>query len=408
MPPAADQPPPHECADQCAAQGCGKRPSATLPARPPPNTYYGRTLPPALVDFSSPEGRARLSSALAAGTANAFFPLVAQMQTQPFPAACGLTTLTILLNALRVDPGRVWHTPWRWYDEGFLFCCSGEDQVRRKGVTVDELACVAECNGLRADVLRGASDDDARALVIKHVSVDVSKSDGENVGFLVASFSRRGLGQTGGGHFSPLAAYDRASDSVLVLDTARFKYPPFWVPVADLNAATLERDPETSLPRGFVVVCRRGGASSAPPIVTAASSLRTLNAALKERSGTAWSAESLVAVVQDSVGLDAMSTFTRRPECLFLSDAESCPGLADALVCKHAPGTGGTFRERRALPVLGLLATSAEHGLHTENVAVAAFGRPWGSVPRDVKEAVSRVSAALLRAIDGIEVSSGE
>ena len=33
--------------------------------------------------------------------------------------------------------------------------------------------------------------------------------------------SRKGLDQTGDGHFSPLAAYDAASDSVLVLDVAR-------------------------------------------------------------------------------------------------------------------------------------------------------------------------------------------
>lgn len=32
------------------------------------------------------------------------------------------------------------------------------------------------------------------------------------------------LKQTGQGHFSPVAAHDPISDSVLILDTARFKY----------------------------------------------------------------------------------------------------------------------------------------------------------------------------------------
>lgn len=41
--------------------------------------------------------------------------------------------------------------------------------------------------------------------------------------YLVVSYSRKELLQTGDGHFSPIGAYDVASDMVLVLDTARFK-----------------------------------------------------------------------------------------------------------------------------------------------------------------------------------------
>ena len=41
--------------------------------------------------------------------------------------------------------------------------------------------------------------------------------------FVVASYDRRSLGQTGTGHFSPIAAYEKSSDSVLILDVARFK-----------------------------------------------------------------------------------------------------------------------------------------------------------------------------------------
>ena len=38
---------------------------------------------------------------------------------------------------------------------------------------------------------------------------------------LIASYSRRVLKQTGSGHFSPIAAYDEASDTVLIMDTVR-------------------------------------------------------------------------------------------------------------------------------------------------------------------------------------------
>jgi glutathione gamma-glutamylcysteinyltransferase len=35
------------------------------------------------------------------------------------------------LNALEVDPGRVWKGVWRWYDESLLDCCKDLAAVRR-------------------------------------------------------------------------------------------------------------------------------------------------------------------------------------------------------------------------------------------------------------------------------------
>ena len=35
----------------------------------------------------------------------------------------------------------------------------------------------------------------------------------------------------GDGHFSPIGGYSAKEDLVLILDTARFKYPPHWVPL---------------------------------------------------------------------------------------------------------------------------------------------------------------------------------
>jgi hypothetical protein len=70
----------------------------------------------------------------------------------------------------------------------------------------------------------------------------------------VANYDRAALGQTGNGHFSPLAAWHAASDRVLVLDVARFKYPPHWVPVDKLWQAMCALDPASSLARGYLVI----------------------------------------------------------------------------------------------------------------------------------------------------------
>ena len=47
-------------------------------------------------------------------------------------------------------------------------------------------------------------------------------------GLIIAAYSRKELLQTGDGHYSPIGGYHAPTDSVLILDVARFKYPPHW------------------------------------------------------------------------------------------------------------------------------------------------------------------------------------
>ena len=48
------------------------------------------------------------SEALGDGTMEGFFKLISYYQTQSEPAYCGLATLSMVLNALSIDPGRKW------------------------------------------------------------------------------------------------------------------------------------------------------------------------------------------------------------------------------------------------------------------------------------------------------------
>lgn len=185
----------------------------------PTRSFYRRILPDGLVDLSSGEGKKRFKAAFAAGTAEAFFPLVSQYQTQSHPALCGLTTLTIMLNALQIDPGRVWMNPWRWFAETLLDCCLDLDSAKVSGITMDQLAQTATCNGADVEVLREISVEDARQLLRKCVS---AHTEGKEE-YVAVAYDRQMLGQTGLGHFSPVAAVDEETGSVLILDTARFK-----------------------------------------------------------------------------------------------------------------------------------------------------------------------------------------
>lgn len=77
-----------------------------------------------------------------------------------------------------------------------------------------------------------------------------------NRDFIIANYDRGHIGQRGGGHFSPLAAYHRASDRVLILDVAEIRYPPVWVTTPNLFAAMASFDPMARRSRGYAVVRR--------------------------------------------------------------------------------------------------------------------------------------------------------
>ena len=66
---------------------------------------------------------------------------------------------------------------------------------------------------------------------------------------------RRSLGQDTGVHISPVAAYDADADAFLILDVARYKYPPVWVKAAALFDAMNTADSANgNRTRGFVLI----------------------------------------------------------------------------------------------------------------------------------------------------------
>lgn len=208
-------------------------------------TLYRRPLPSDAIAFSSSEGRTLFGEALNAGGLNGYFRLAEQFHTQSDPAFCGLGSLVVALNALGIDPGRLWKGPWRWFAEDLLDCCVPLPEVRRRGLDLNELGCLARCNGAEVELVY-AERSDAHAF---RRAVERTAT-GDTV--LIGAYDRASLGQTGSGHFSPLGGYHRARDLVLVLDVARFKYPPHWVPLELLFGAMLPLDSVTNRSRGWL------------------------------------------------------------------------------------------------------------------------------------------------------------
>ncbi|XP_078162066.1 glutathione gamma-glutamylcysteinyltransferase 1-like isoform X1 [Carex rostrata] len=212
---------------------------------------YRRILPsPPAIEFASDDGKRLFTEALQNGTMAGFFRLISYFQTQSEPAYCGLASLCVVLNALSIDPGRKWKGPWRWFDESMLDCCEPLEKVKAEGITFGKVACLAHCAGAKVEAYRANQSDldDFR----KHV-IRCTKSEDYHV---IASYHRGPFKQTGTGHFSPIGGYHAANDMALILDVARFKYPPHWVPLSLLWEAINTVDDATGLPRGFMLISR--------------------------------------------------------------------------------------------------------------------------------------------------------
>jgi len=218
--------------------------------------FYQRSLPSAQVPFSSFQGRQLFQEALLGGTLESYFFLAEQFRTQDEPTFCGLSTLAMVLNSLRIDPMRTWKGVWRWFNEQNLGCCMGPDEVREAGLNFDMFRCLASCNG--ADVVAHRSPaahegEAAKAEFVEDFRAAVQAvSRSKDRECMVICYCREALGQSGAGHFSPIGGYHEGSDAVLILDVARFKYPPHWAPLADVAEAMSRVDPDTKKPRGFL------------------------------------------------------------------------------------------------------------------------------------------------------------
>ncbi|KAI8378062.1 Phytochelatin synthase-domain-containing protein [Radiomyces spectabilis] len=210
-------------------------------------SFYQRQLPTHLVRFASPEGKALFRKAMDVGHAENFFPLTGNFTTQSEPAFCGPSSLAMVLNALEVDPKRIWKGNWRWFSDELLDCCATTEQMKENGITFGQFACLAGCH---ANVVV----KQAPTFTFEEFKQDVADVTARSDQFMVISFSRKTLQQTGDGHFSPIGAYNPENDMVLVLDTARYKYPSYWCDIKTLYESMKPIDKETGRPRGYFLL----------------------------------------------------------------------------------------------------------------------------------------------------------
>jgi hypothetical protein len=233
----------------------------------------------ALIPFASDEGLLRL----ARSEAKVDFPALAnQFEAQSNAAFCGPTTAAIVLNAVFGRGPDLPRDRSRLRTQDLQFIPAGldptvprftQDNVIDKGaksraqvlgepVTLNGKARVdfgyqtrqfdemLRANGLRTRLV--IVDDQMPEAQVRADLVDNLARRGD---FVVVTYRRQAVGQSGGGHISPLGAYDRESDSVLVLDVNPSSAGWVWMPMSTLIAGM--RTFDTLENRGYILMDSR-------------------------------------------------------------------------------------------------------------------------------------------------------
>ena len=124
--------------------------------------------------------------------------------------------------------------------------------IKRQGITMDQLGGLLAVQPVTVSV-RHAADSSVEAF--RNEAREALAASGR---FVIVNYLRKAIGQKKGGHISPLAAFDAESDRFLILDVARYKYPPVWVKTAELFAAMNTQDPDNeNKTRGYVLVAKK-------------------------------------------------------------------------------------------------------------------------------------------------------
>jgi hypothetical protein len=227
-------------------------------------------LPTRLTSLLSPDGQARLRTC----DRCASYPwLAASFDTQITQAFCGVASSVMALNAsTAAKPLSVPYEPYRYFTQCNIFNETARgrldlDTIADEGLTLAQVQWLLNAqDGVRATCFHagvpapGAASEAVPPCAAVEAAAQFREAAKAALGardrFVLINFSRGTMSDDGqgGGHFSPLAAYDEETDSFLVMDVARYKYPPFWVDADLLWRSMATTDTVSERRRGYVVI----------------------------------------------------------------------------------------------------------------------------------------------------------
>ncbi len=189
-----------------------------------------------------------------------YLPLSLEFVTQDNLAYCGVATIVMVLNALDIEapvapnhksPGVVsyrFFTQENVFENELTHDVIKPELIAKQGMTLEELGGLFKSFPVVVQTFHGEEVSLAqfRKLAVQNLQ--------ESGNFLIVNYSRKSLGQKGGGHISPIAAYNEQSDRFLILDVARYRYSPVWVEAETLWSAINTVDSASGKTRGFILI----------------------------------------------------------------------------------------------------------------------------------------------------------
>lgn len=233
-----------------------------------------------LTDWQSSEGLKRLSRS----EYKIDFPgLANHFQNQTDKLSCGPATGAVVLNALRLgrgkslqktlpkipfprkymrhlpkdfDPRATRYSPksfmdWKAQKIKSLKELYGQPVDNKKdfGLQLRQLHEIFLSHGAGSKLR--VADESLLDEVIKRELLDNLKTEGD---YVVVNYKRQALGQKGGGHISPIGAYDQKTDSFLIMDVNSSRYGWVWAGTEDLIRSM--RSFDTKENRGYLLIKR--------------------------------------------------------------------------------------------------------------------------------------------------------
>jgi hypothetical protein len=206
-----------------------------------------------------------------------FYHLAHLYQPQINPLYCGIASSAIILNALNIGSkdmiNSVNHAikPMK-YGGGkidFYFYTQNDilnnytDKVKNKniinfkeenrqkkydpGLSLNHLANILKIHGVSSKLYYA---DNLKK--IKKFRNNLKQYLNKKTHYIIANFNGRILGAKTGGHISPIVAYNKETEQILILDVAAHKNSWYWVDIEDFYKAMHSKDGDKY--RGYLIV----------------------------------------------------------------------------------------------------------------------------------------------------------
>ncbi len=240
----------------------------------------GTTAPRPLIYLNRADAYSLFIDSISGGTiatmsqySNDFFLISSGLDAQVNQAYCGVATAVGILNSLRflkstinddgvnipVDPV---YKPYPYATQTDIFDeCTKENVISQTGggpgvdgiltppygLSMPQIAGLLRCH-LNATTASGIGWSVQEQYVDKsHITPGKMRFDLKNAlsdpnSRVLVNYDRSAIGQEGGGHWSPVGSYSEKQDAFLILDVAKYKYPPVWIPTERLFDALATYD----------------------------------------------------------------------------------------------------------------------------------------------------------------------